>query len=103
MSKTDIAFIAELETIVKKRLRDASDDSYTARLAAAGTKRIAQKVGEEGVELALAAQSGDTDEIIDEAADLIYHTIVLLADLGLSLTNVANRLESRHAERSPSV
>jgi len=103
MSRTDIAFIAELETIVRQRLRDASDDSYTARLAKAGTKRIAQKVGEEGVELALAAQSGDRDEIIDEAADLIYHTIVLLADHGLSLDDVAERLESRHFDRSPSV
>jgi phosphoribosyl-ATP pyrophosphohydrolase/phosphoribosyl-AMP cyclohydrolase len=84
---------------VQERLRNGSNDSYTARLAAAGTKRIAQKVGEEGVELALAAQSGDRQEIIDEAADLIYHTIVLLADLGLSLGDVANRLESRHSER----
>ena len=103
MSKPDIAFIAELETIVQERLSNGRDDSYTARLAAAGTKRIAQKVGEEGVELALAAQSGDRDEIIDEAADLVYHTIVLLADHGLSFADVAKRLELRHSERSPSV
>lgn len=102
MSQTDIAFIAELETIVQERLRNASEDSYTARLATSGTKRIAQKVGEEGVELALAAQSGDPDEIIDETADLIYHTIVLLVHHELSLVDVAKRLESRHSERSPS-
>lgn len=100
MSKTDIAFIAELEAIVQDRLRNPSDDSYTARLAKAGAKRIAQKVGEEGVELALAAQSGDRDEIIDEAADLIYHTVVLLADQGLTLADVAGRLKLRHSDRN---
>lgn len=97
MSKPDIAFIAELETIVAQRLAAGSEESYTARLAAAGTKRIAQKVGEEGVELALAAAAGSQQETIDEAADLVYHLIVLLADRGLSLEDIATRLEARHA------
>lgn len=97
MSKPDIAFIAELEAIVGARLAAGSDESYTARLAAAGTKRIAQKVGEEGVELALAAAAGSQQETIDEAADLVYHLIVLLADRGLSLEDVATRLKARHA------
>ncbi len=96
MSNSDIAFIGKLETIVQERLKDPSDESYTARLAAAGTKRIAQKLGEEGVELALASTSGDREEIIDEAADLVYHLIVLLAEQGLGLADVAKRLESRH-------
>jgi phosphoribosyl-ATP pyrophosphohydrolase/phosphoribosyl-AMP cyclohydrolase len=97
---SDIAFISKLEDIVQERLNNRNDESYTARLAAAGTKRIAQKVGEEGVELALAASSGDREETIDEAADLVYHLIVLLADQGLSLADVAKRLESRHSGRS---
>ncbi|NCF15812.1 MAG: phosphoribosyl-ATP diphosphatase [Gammaproteobacteria bacterium] len=97
MSKPNIEFIADLETIVKDRLNTGSDASYTARLASAGTKRIAQKVGEEGVELALAATAGDQQEVIDEAADLIYHLVVLLADAGLSLEDIALRLESRHS------
>ena len=97
MSKPDIAFIAQLETIVNERFRTATEKSYTARLAASGTKRIAQKVGEEGVELALAATAGSQQETIDEAADLVYHLIVLLADRGLSLEDVARRLEARHA------
>lgn len=97
MSKPDITFIARLEAIVVERLRSGSDDSYTVRLSAAGTKRIAQKVGEEGVELALAAAAGSHQETIDEAADLVYHLIVLLADLGLSLEDVAQRLEARHS------
>ena len=97
MNKPNITFIAELESIVVQRLAAGGDESYTAQLATAGTKRIAQKVGEEGVELALAAAAGSQQEIIDEAADLIYHLIVLLADRGLSLEDIATRLETRHS------
>ncbi|MBT8103605.1 MAG: phosphoribosyl-ATP diphosphatase [Gammaproteobacteria bacterium] len=100
MSKPDIAFFSDLETIVQDRIKNPSDGSYTAKLAAAGTKRIAQKLGEEGVELALAATAGDREEVIDEAADLVYHLIVLLADQGLSLADIANRLELRHSGRN---
>lgn len=100
MSNSDLAFIGKLQTIVQHRMKNPSDDSYTATLAAAGTKRMAQKVGEEGVELALAAASGDREETIDEAADLIYHLIVLLTYQGLSLADVAARLESRHSDRN---
>ena len=100
MSSTNIAFISKLETIVQERLKNPRDDSYTAQLAAKGTKRIAQKVGEEAVELALAAASGDREETTDEAADLVYHLIVLLAKQHLSLADIAKRLESRHADRS---
>ena len=97
MNKPNLDFIAKLETIVKKRLDAGGEESYTARLAAAGTKRIAQKVGEEGVELALAATAGNQQEVIEEAADLIYHLVVLLADNGLSLEDIATRLEARHS------
>ena len=98
MSKSDLTFLGELETIVNERLANPSDASYTARLAAAGPKRIAQKVGEEGLEVALASVAGDADETLDEAADLVYHLIVLLASQNLSLGDVAKRLESRHAD-----
>lgn len=97
MIKPDIRFIAELETIVRARLDDGGEESYTARLAAAGTRRVAQKVGEEGVEVALAAVAGSQQETIDEAADLIYHLIVLLNERGLSLEDIAKRLETRHS------
>ncbi len=100
MNNPDITFISELESIVRERIENPRNGSYTAKLAAAGTKRIAQKVGEEGVELALAAQSGDREETINEAADLVYHLIVLLADQGLSLADVGERLKSRHASRT---
>ena len=98
MTRPDINFIAELETIVQQRLQQGGDESYTARLVAAGTRRIAQKVGEEGVELALAAAAGDQQEIIDEASDLVYHLVVLLAERGLSLEDVATRLAARHSD-----
>ena len=92
----NLEFLGQLETIVNERLSNPTNSSYTARLAAAGRKRIAQKVGEEGVELALASVSGDHEEIINEAADLIYHLIVLLADHRLSLAEVSKHLETRH-------
>ena len=100
MSNPEIAFISELESIIQERLKNPRENSYTAKLAAAGKRRIAQKLGEEGVELALAATSGDREEIIEEAADLVYHLVVLLADQGLSLADIAQRLQSRHADRS---
>ena len=99
MTESNLEFIAKLEGIVRSRLENPVDDSYTAQLAAAGTKRIAQKVGEEGIELALASVSGDRDEIINEAADLVYHVIVLLSNERLTLADVAARLESRHSDR----
>lgn len=98
MMKPDIRFIADLEGIVRSRFDEGGDESYTARLAAAGPKRIAQKVGEEGVELALAAVDGSQQEVIDEAADLVYHLVVLLTEKGLSLEDVARRLETRHSK-----
>lgn len=98
MSNSDIEFLAELEQIVHTRLADNSDGSYTASLANAGIKRIAQKVGEEGVELALAAASGDDAEVLEESADLLYHVIVLLASKGLRLQDVSERLRMRHSD-----
>ena len=89
-------FLQTLEGIIKSRLREGSDASYTARLAAEGNKRIAQKVGEEGVELALAAATGDRDEQLNEAADLLFHVLVLLKVQDLSLSDVVEILEQRH-------
>lgn len=101
MNRSDLSFISDLEHIVRERLENPTDASYTATLAAAGTKRIAQKVGEEGVELALAAVSGQRQEIISEAADLLYHLIVLLADQEITLDDVGACLASRHSAHTP--
>ncbi len=97
MSKID--FLATLEDIVLERIANPPEGSYTAGLLRSGTKRVAQKVGEEGVELALAAVAGDRDELIDEAADLLYHVLVLLNGSGVSLSDVCSRLEQRHHPR----
>ena len=96
MTNSDISFLTELETIIQQRLNEGTEESYTARLVASGDKRVAQKVGEEAVELALAAISGDRKEQLDEAADLVFHLLVLLHSKGLSLTDVSAVLKQRH-------
>ncbi len=91
-----VGFLARLQHIIAERANEAPASSYTAKLLAAGTQRVAQKVGEEGVELALAATTDDRNKIIDEAADLLYHTLVLLRAKGLALEDVTARLAERH-------
>ncbi|MFK7955719.1 MAG: bifunctional phosphoribosyl-AMP cyclohydrolase/phosphoribosyl-ATP diphosphatase HisIE [Lysobacterales bacterium] len=91
-----MGFFSDLESVVEDRKGASPDSSYTASLFAKGTKRIAQKVGEEGVETALAAMAKDRDEIRSEAADLLYHLTVLLADADLTLAQVADKLKQRH-------
>ena len=91
-------FLSELDEIIVSRLKDQPDSSYTARLAAEGDQRLAQKVGEEGVELAIAAVAGDRNEQLEEAADLLFHLMVLLRAKGLSLDDVAEVLEKRHRD-----
>lgn len=90
-------FIAELEHRLVERGRADPADSYTARLLAEGTKRLAQKVGEEGVETALAAVAGDDAEVVSEAADLVYHLTILLQSRGLRWQSVVDELRTRHA------
>jgi len=96
MSGQDLDFLLALESTIAKRLENPSEQSYTSGLVAQGAKRVAQKVGEEGVELALAAATGDREEIVNEAADLLYHTIVLLRSHGVELREVVASLEARH-------
>jgi phosphoribosyl-ATP pyrophosphohydrolase/phosphoribosyl-AMP cyclohydrolase len=78
----------------------ASGDGYTAKLLREGARRIAQKVGEEGVETALAGAAGDVQEVCEEAADLLYHLVVLLKARGASLDDVMTVLANRAGERS---
>ena len=97
-----LAFLGVLEGVIEKRIADRPEGSYTARLYAQGAKRIAQKVGEEGLEVALAAVVESDDKVIAESADLIFHLLVLLKSRGVSLERVARELEARHAEKNPS-
>jgi len=91
-----LTFLSELESVIASRKGAATDSSYTARLYRKGTKRIAQKVGEEGVEVALAATVNDNEELLNESADLLYHLTVLLQQQGLSLKQVTDVLNARH-------
>ena len=95
-----IGFLADLAAILNERATADPEQSYTARLLAAGVRRIAQKVGEEGVEVALAATTGDSAEITSEAADLVYHLTVLLQATGLSWGDVTDELRRRHASKA---
>jgi phosphoribosyl-AMP cyclohydrolase / phosphoribosyl-ATP pyrophosphohydrolase len=85
----------ELEGVIAARLEERPEDSYVARLAAGGPARAAQKLGEEGVETALAAVTRDDDGLAEESADLLFHLLVLLRIRGLSLEAVLARLAAR--------
>jgi phosphoribosyl-ATP pyrophosphohydrolase/phosphoribosyl-AMP cyclohydrolase len=94
----ELAFLGDLERVIAARIRDRPEGSYTAKLIDRGLTRIAQKVGEEGLELALAAVAETNDKVIGEAADLLYHTLLLLQAKGLSLAAVTAELARRHAQ-----
>ncbi len=89
----------QLEGIVRARQQQMPEDSYTARLFQQGTGRIAQKVGEEAVEVVVAALQNDTVALKAESADLLYHLIVLLRERGLGLVDVADELKNRMVQR----
>lgn len=93
---TDISFLSRLEEIITTRIDNPSEDSYVSQLVASGDKRVAQKLGEEAVELSLAAVAGDSREQLNEAADLVFHLLVLLKSKNLALQDVAVTLQQRH-------
>ncbi len=93
---TPLAFLSTLEAVLAQRIAERPEGSYTARLWADGTTRMAQKVGEEGVEVALAAVTQEDDRLVSESADLLYHLTLLLKNRGLSLAKVVGELEKRH-------
>lgn len=84
-----------LESVIRSRMGGDPDSSYVARLHARGRAKIAQKLGEEAVETVIAAMAGDKAELTKEAADLIFHLLVLLAEAGLSLDDVRAELARR--------
>lgn len=94
-----LSFLGALETVIGQRIAARPEGSYTARLYAQGLKRMAQKVGEEGLEVALAAVTEADEALLGEAADLLYHLLLLLRSRGLRLEHVIAQLESRHAAR----
>ncbi len=93
---TRLGFLPQLAGVIGQRLQAAPESSYTAKLFAQGPKRIAQKVGEEGVEVALAAVAESDETLISESADLLFHLMVLLRSRNLSLDAVVQELAARH-------
>lgn len=94
-----IAFLAQLEQVISARIAADDDGSYTAKLYSRGIKKVAQKVGEEGLEVALAAVAEDDGAFLGECADLLFHLEVLLKARGMQLADVAGELARRHASR----
>jgi phosphoribosyl-ATP pyrophosphohydrolase/phosphoribosyl-AMP cyclohydrolase len=92
----DYTFVGDLERVLAARKSADPASSYTAKLYSKGVKRIAQKVGEEGVETALAATVMDKEELRNEAADLLYHLTVLLQACDMSVSDAVNVLRERH-------
>jgi phosphoribosyl-AMP cyclohydrolase / phosphoribosyl-ATP pyrophosphohydrolase len=95
---TAISFLARLEGVVEQRATQKPEDSYTARLLSKGINKVAQKVGEEGVETALAGASEPEQKVVEESADLLFHLLVLLRARGIPLQRVVRELETRHTK-----
>ena len=91
-----LGFLSYLEDLIEDRKTADADNSYTASLLQGPLRRAAQKVGEEGVETALAAVAETEDELTSEAADLVYHLLVLLAAKDVKFESVITELKSRH-------
>ena len=94
-----LSFLTELEAVIAERIAQRPEGSYTARLYTQGVNRMAQKVGEEGLEVALAAVTETEEKLVAESADLIYHLALLLKSRGLSLERIAAELRARHASK----
>ena len=92
-----LSFLLQLEQLIAERIAAAPEGSYTARLYAGGVRRVAQKVGEEGLEVALAGAGESDQALLGECADLLYHLLVLLRSRNLPLAAVIEELRRRHA------
>lgn len=92
-------FIFELEKIIEDRYTNPVESSYVNKLRAKGLNKIAQKVGEEGVETVIAALNETEHDFINEASDLVFHLLVLMKEKNISLNTIAKNLENRHAKK----
>ncbi len=92
----DLAFIQQLEEIIQQRKQNPDGKSYTSSLFAKGINKVAQKVGEEAIEVVIEAKDDNEELFLNECADLLYHYIVLLVAKGYSLEDVVAVLKSRH-------
>ena len=93
---SSIEFLKTLEATIDERVISPNDGSYTSSLAEEGIMKVSKKLGEEAVEVALAAVAESTERLTEESADLIYHLLVVLRLRGLKLENIISELEKRH-------
>jgi phosphoribosyl-ATP pyrophosphohydrolase/phosphoribosyl-AMP cyclohydrolase len=91
-----LLFLTELQDFINKRKQEMPEGSYTTKLFTEGINKIAQKVGEEALETVIEAVNGTNDHLVYEASDLLYHLLVMLADKGLRIEDVAAELQKRH-------
>lgn len=91
-----LLFLTELQDFINKRKLEMPEGSYTTKLFTEGINKIAQKVGEEALETVIEATNGSNDHLVYEASDLLYHLLVMLADKGLRIEDVAAELQKRH-------
>jgi phosphoribosyl-AMP cyclohydrolase / phosphoribosyl-ATP pyrophosphohydrolase len=94
--KSNKGFLYQLETIIRERAENNTANSYTNKLLKSGINRVAQKVGEEAVELVIESKDSSSEKFLNEAADLLYHVLVLLKAKGHSLAEVESILKDRH-------
>ncbi len=92
----NLAFLGKLQKLLESRKRELPEDSYTAGLFRAGINKIAQKLGEEAVELVIEAKGDNDGRFLEESADLLFHLMILLVDRGYRLEDVCRVLEGRH-------
>ncbi|MDR1381858.1 MAG: bifunctional phosphoribosyl-AMP cyclohydrolase/phosphoribosyl-ATP diphosphatase HisIE [Tannerella sp.] len=93
-----VFFLQYLQEFITRRFEEKPEGSYTTALFNSGVNRMAQKVGEEAVETVIEATNGTGDNLVYEAADLVYHLIVLLTGKGFSIEDIAGELKKRHRE-----
>ncbi len=101
VSRPDSAILERLDAVIRSRRGADPASSRTAKLFAAGTAKIAQKVGEEAVETVIEAMRGDRERLVAESADLIYHLLVLWADRGVEPADIWRELSGREGRPDP--
>ncbi len=94
--RNPLLFLSELQDFIEKRHREMPEGSYTTSLFKKGVNRMAQKVGEEALETVIEATNGSDEKMVYEAADMLYHLVVLLASKGLRIEDIAKELATRH-------
>ena len=97
VEKTNINFLNQLGELIKDRKKNLPVNSYTTKLFKEGANRLIQKVGEEAIEIVIAAKNRDKNEIVNETADLIYHLLVMFAEQEIEFEDVVNKLVERHS------